>query len=73
MGIGNVLEPRLTGDQLGLSPLMVFLSLVFWGWLWGPAGMLLSVPLTVVLRSVMAHRSETAWLATLLGPNHNRS
>ena len=49
--------------------MVVFLSLVFWGWLWGPAGMLLSVPLTVVVRSVMAHRTETAWLATLLGPN----
>ncbi|MFT5682100.1 MAG: AI-2 transport protein TqsA [Myxococcota bacterium] len=69
VGIGNVLEPRLMGEQLGLSPMVVFLSLVFWGWMWGPAGMLLSVPLTVVLRSVMAHRSETAWLATLLGPN----
>jgi AI-2 transport protein TqsA len=49
--------------------MVVFLSLVFWGWMWGPAGMLLSVPLTVVVRSVMAHRPETAWLATLLGPN----
>lgn len=69
VGIGNVLEPRLMGDQLGLSPMVVFLSLVFWGWLWGPAGMLLSVPLTVVVRSVMAYRTETVWLATLLGPN----
>ncbi|MDG1480180.1 MAG: AI-2E family transporter [Myxococcota bacterium] len=69
VGIGNVLEPRVMGGQLGLSPMVVFLSLVFWGWMWGPAGMLLSVPLTVVIRSIMAHRPETAWLATLLGPN----
>lgn len=69
--IGNVLEPRIMGDQLGLSPMVVFLSLVFWGWLWGPAGMLLSVPLTVVLRSVLIHRDETRWLAILLGPNRH--
>ena len=67
--IGNALEPRIMGDQLGLSPMVVFLSLVFWGWLWGPAGMLLSVPLTVVLRSILIHRDETRWLAILLGPN----
>jgi len=69
ISIGNVMEPRIMGDQLGLSPMVVFLSLVFWGWLWGPAGMLLSVPLTVVLRSVLIHRDETRWLAILLGPN----
>lgn len=70
ISIGNVLEPRIMGDQLGLSPMVVFLSLVFWGWLWGPAGMLLSVPLTVVLRSILIQREETRWLAILLGPNH---
>ncbi|MFT4977928.1 MAG: AI-2 transport protein TqsA [Myxococcota bacterium] len=69
VAIGNILEPRLMGEQLGLSPMVVFLSLVFWGWLWGPAGMLLSVPLTVVLRSLLIHREETRWLAILLGPN----
>jgi predicted PurR-regulated permease PerM len=69
IAIGNALEPRIMGDQLGLSPMVVFLSLVFWGWLWGPAGMLLSVPLTVVLRSILIHREETRWLAILLGPN----
>ncbi|MEL6348701.1 MAG: AI-2E family transporter [Myxococcota bacterium] len=70
ISIGNILEPRLMGDQLGLSPLVVFGSLVFWGWLWGPAGMLLSVPLTVVVQKVMIQRDETRWLAVLLGPNN---
>ncbi len=67
--IGSVLEPRILGDRLGLSPLVVLLSLIFWGWVWGPAGMLLSVPLTVVLRRAMEHRPETRWLAVLLGQN----
>jgi len=65
--LGNMLEPRIMGDQFGLSALVVFLSLVFWGWLWGPAGMLLSVPLTVTIHSVLAHNESTRWLAVLMG------
>lgn len=67
VGLGNLLEPRIMGDQFGLSALVVFLSLVFWGWLWGPAGMLLSVPLTVTIHSVLAHSESTRWLAVLMG------
>jgi len=67
ISLGNVLEPRIMGDQFGLSALVVFLSLVFWGWLWGPAGMLLSVPLTVSIHSVLAHGESTRWLAVLMG------
>jgi len=65
--VGNLLEPRLMGQQLGLSPLVVFLSLVFWGWLLGPVGMFLSVPLTMTLKIVLEHREGTRWLAVLLG------
>lgn len=66
--IGNMLEPRLMGQQLGLSTLVVFLSLLFWGWVWGPIGMLLSVPLTVILKLVLEHSEGWRWLAVLLGP-----
>ena len=63
---GNIVEPRLMGRRLGLSPLVVLLSLVFWGWLWGPVGMVLSVPLTSALKLFLEH-TDHAWLAVLLG------
>jgi len=64
--IGNLLEPRYMGTKLGLSALVVFLSLVFWGWVLGPVGMLLSVPLTVAAKIAMEAREETHWIAVLL-------
>lgn len=68
MVFGNVIEPRLMGRSLGLSSLVVFISLVFWGWLLGPVGMVLSVPLTMILRIALEVRDDTRWLAVLLGP-----
>ena len=53
VSLGNLLEPRLMGQSLGLSTLMVFLSLLAWGGIWGPAGMLLAVPMTVILKLVL--------------------
>lgn len=67
VSLGNLIEPRLMGQSLGLSPLIVFLSLVFWGWLWGPVGMLLCVPLTVMAKLVLESNEDTRWLAVLLG------
>ena len=65
--IGNVVEPRVLGRRLGLSPLVVIVSLFFWGWVWGPAGMLVSVPMTVVVKLLLEANPNTRWLAILLG------
>jgi predicted PurR-regulated permease PerM len=67
VGISNVVEPRLMGRGLGLSPLVVVLSLVFWGWIFGPVGMLLSLPLTKIAKVIMEGFPESRWLAALLG------
>lgn len=65
--IGNVVEPKFLGKELDLSTLVVFLSLVFWGWVLGPVGMVLSVPLTISAKLALDESEETQWLGTLLG------
>lgn len=66
MLVGNMLEPRLMGNSLNVSPLVVLLTLAFWGWLWGIVGMFLSVPITVVMVLTMAQVPSTRWVAVLL-------
>ena len=66
--VGNVLEPRLMGRGLGLSTLVVFLSLVFWGWVLGPVGMILSVPLTMTVKIALESSPEGRAWAAWLGP-----
>ncbi|MCH2134720.1 MAG: AI-2E family transporter [Phycisphaerales bacterium] len=67
ISIGNLVEPRLMGRRLGLSTLVVFLSMVFWGWVWGPIGMILSVPLTMLLKILLLHSDDLRWVGLLLG------
>lgn len=66
--VGNVLEPRLFGKRLGLSPLAVLVAMFFWGWLWGPMGALLSVPITMVAKVVCERVERLRWVAVLLDP-----
>jgi len=64
--LGNIIEPSLLGRRLGLSTLVVLLSLLFWGWLWGPVGALLAVPLTMILKIMLENSPDLRWVAVLL-------
>ena len=64
--VGNIIEPRWMGRSLGLSTLVVILSLLFWGWAWGPLGALLSVPLTVGVKILLENTEDLRWAAILL-------
>jgi len=65
--VGNVIEPRVMGDALGLSPAVVLISLVVCGYVLGPVGALLSVPLAMILKMALSSQRSTAWLADLMG------
>lgn len=64
--MGNLVEPRLMGKGLGLSPLVVLFSLFFWGWLWGIPGMILATPMTAIVKIVCSNIPELGVVAALM-------
>ncbi|MGE9269640.1 MAG: AI-2E family transporter [Verrucomicrobiales bacterium] len=70
--LGNFVEPMLMGRRFGLSTLVVMLSVMFWGWLWGAIGMLLAVPLTMMLKVILDNSEEFRWVAVAIGKESNR-
>lgn len=67
VAFGNFIEPRLMGYGVGISPLIVFVGLIFWGWVFGPVGMLLSVPLSMTLKLALESDERTRWVAIFIG------
>ncbi len=70
--LGNFVEPMLMGQRFGISTLVVVLSVLFWGWLWGPVGMLLAVPLTMMVKVLLDNSEEFRWLSVAMGKEHRR-
>ena len=66
--VGSLLEPRMLGTRLGVSPFVVLIGMLFWGWLWGPAGALLSVPILAATKIVLENIPDLAWIAELADP-----
>lgn len=65
MVVGNLIEPRMLGTRLGMSPFVVLVGMLFWGWLWGPLGALLSVPILAATKIVLENIPDLAWIAEL--------
>ncbi|MFM7604242.1 MAG: AI-2E family transporter, partial [Prosthecobacter sp.] len=64
--LDNFVQPQLLGNRFGISPLVVILSVIFWGWLWGPLGMFLAVPLTMVMKVILDNTDEFRWLSVAM-------
>jgi AI-2 transport protein TqsA len=71
--MGNIVEPKFMGSGLGLSTTVVFASLIFWGWLLGSVGMLLSIPLTMVIKIASSNSENWHWLAIILSDKASAS
>jgi predicted PurR-regulated permease PerM len=67
LGMGNALAPKVMGDQLNLSPVVVLLSLLFWGWLWGIVGALLSIPIAAAIKIVCENIPTLHPISVMMG------
>jgi AI-2 transport protein TqsA len=72
IGVSNGIQPRYLGNGLGLSPLVVILSVLFWGWVLGAMGMLLAVPLTMTVKIALESSDDTRWIAVLMSGRPSR-
>jgi AI-2 transport protein TqsA len=70
--LGNLIEPMLMGLRFGVSTLVIFLSVIFWGWAWGPAGMFLAVPLTMVIKVSLDNTKDWRWISVAMGKKQVR-
>jgi predicted PurR-regulated permease PerM len=64
--MGNLVEPKILGDRLNLSPILLIFSLLFWGWMWGIVGMLLSVPIMSMIKIILSKFESTRPLSILM-------
>ncbi len=67
VAIGNFLEPMFLGDRFGISPTVVILSVMLWGYIWGPVGMFLAVPLTMGVKVMLDNSPDLRWISILIG------
>ena len=70
--VGNFLEPKMMGSSLNLSPLVVLLSLIFWGWVWGVWGMVLAVPITSIIKIICEHVATLRPISVLMSTGGKR-
>ena len=68
--LGYGLEPKMLGHGLGLSTVVIILSLLMWGWIFGPIGLFLAAPLTIMVKIILQAFKETEWIAILLGDKY---
>jgi len=67
LGMGNALSPKIMGDQLNLSPVVVLVSLLFWGWLWGVVGALISIPIAAAIKIVCENIETLHPISVMMG------
>ena len=69
MVVGNIIDPKVIGRSLNLSPIVVLFSLMFWGWLWGLIGMFLSVPIAVMIKIIFENIKQLRFASVLMSDN----